>query len=359
MSDSRISGPFVPIPSEVIERLKPHPGSFMKAYVLIINEFYIEHDFHADGIWVVGKTGGSKTNAIDKIGVGRNWFHTKFWPLMEELGLIRLGTDGNIEIPMMYKKNQAYMPAAEIREEFAVLRTRLSEIEKLPRNDHDPNARNGGDREDSNAKSKKRDPMDPKKGSIGSQKGIQWIPKNGDSVLINGLKKDKESLSHMHMVDLFYTDIGQKKISGEKRERALVILQDLGKDGFSAEDIEFGVKWILQNAKEELYDFSILKHTIGQALADRDKVTAQEREREEQERRRREKDERKEREAEELREVEEYRSKLSESEKEELNNEALLELRGDPEVRNDFITETIIKIWENRIIRRRLEEMED
>jgi len=43
-------------------------------------------------------------------------------------------------------------------------------------------------------------------------------------------------------------------------------------DDFKPEDIQFAVEWTLKNAKEELYDFSIIKHTIGQAIVAKKKA---------------------------------------------------------------------------------------
>ncbi len=38
-------------------------------------------------------------------------------------------------------------------------------------------------------------------------------------------------------------------------------------EGFSEEDIEFAVKWTIENSKEKPYDFSLIKEPIGQAMA--------------------------------------------------------------------------------------------
>ncbi len=81
----------------------------------------------------------------------------------------------------------------------------------------------------------------------------------------------KDSLS-LDPVKLFYTGIGQQKISKTKRERGNSVLQELQKEGFSTEDIQFAIEWTLKpgNTKEKVHDFSIISHTIGQALAARE-----------------------------------------------------------------------------------------
>ena len=87
------------------------------------------------------------------------------------------------------------------------------------------------------------------------------------------LKEDslKDSLSE-DPVKLFYIGIGQQRISKVKREKGNSVLQELQKEGFSPENIQFAIEWTLTpgNTKETVHDFSIISHTIGQALAARE-----------------------------------------------------------------------------------------
>ncbi len=91
------------------------------------------------------------------------------------------------------------------------------------------------------------------------------IPLNG----LNGLGKNALSPD---LIELFYTGIGQQKISKTKRERGIPVLQELQEGNFSEEDIQFAIEWTLKpgNTKEKVHDFSIISHTIGQALAARE-----------------------------------------------------------------------------------------
>ncbi len=278
------------------------------------------------------------------IGKHRQTFNA-YLSKLEEAGVIVERSSDEFEIRRYKKRSDEGVKDSDIKimaQNISILQEQMGQLISLMTHEKSP---------DSGAKNSRNNA----KNSRNNAKNSRNNAKNSRPINKDHRGEKKRSLSLDQIVDLFYTGIGQKKISGEKRERALIVLKDLGKDGFDPEDIEFAIKWTLQNSKEQPYDLAILKHTIGQALADRDKVTAQEREGEEQERRRREEDERKEREAEELREVDEYRSKLNESEREELNNEALLELRGNPEVRNDMINDFLINLKEKEIIRRRLE----
>ena len=48
-------------------------------------------------------------------------------------------------------------------------------------------------------------------------------------------------------------------------------------EGFKPEDIEFAAEWTLKNAKEKPYDFSIICHTIGEAMAAKEKAEGENR----------------------------------------------------------------------------------
>ena len=69
-----------------------------------------------------------------------------------------------------------------------------------------------------------------------------------------------------------------------QKERAKKSLDELLKDGFNVKDVQFAVEWTLKNTKEELYDFSIIKHTIGQAMTEKKKAKTAESRRQEEER---------------------------------------------------------------------------
>lgn len=164
------------------------------------------------------------------------------------------------------------------------------------------------------------------------------------------LKEDslKDSLSP-DPVKLFYTGIGQKHISDSKREKGNEVVSELQTDNFSLEDIAFAAEWTPKNAKKEVYDMEILKHTIGQALAarDADKVANESARKEaaraevaEEERRRLEG------------EIQEMRSRMTEDELVELREKALEEIRNTDEIKEQFITEMLITAKENEILLR-------
>ncbi len=164
------------------------------------------------------------------------------------------------------------------------------------------------------------------------------------------LKEDslKDTLSLDHIINLFYTGIGQSRISNEKRESAKRIFQELKADGFSAEDIRFAVEWILKpgNAKEKPYDFSIIQHTIGQsqkaqeAAQKAQMVKAESKSIQEQENRLQAK-------------IDVLRANMSDVELADLRKQAEDEIRNTEEIKEQFVSEPLITAKENEILRRK------
>lgn len=81
--------------------------------------------------------------------------------------------------------------------------------------------------------------------------------------------KNIEALSPIHIVQGFYSAIGQSRISKTKQERAEGDIQELLQD-FQIDDIAYAAEWTA-NHKKDIRDFALVKHTIGEALADRDR----------------------------------------------------------------------------------------
>ncbi len=183
---------------------------------------------------------------------------------------------------------------------------------------------------------------------INKQSG-KWV-QNGTTQNDTPLKEDslKDSLSP-DPVEAFYTGIGQTKISKAKREKGIKVVQELKADGFSLDDIAYAAGWTPENAKEEVYDISVLKHTIGQAISARrkeqkatykvQKESARVRAAEEEER---------------LLETEilKIRKGISKAELDELRERALEEIRNTDGVKEQFISEPLITAKENEILRR-------
>ncbi|MBM3210861.1 hypothetical protein FJZ33_01490 [Candidatus Poribacteria bacterium] len=160
----------------------------------------------------------------------------------------------------------------------------------------------------------------------------------------------KHTFSQDQVIDLFYNGIEQTKITKQKRERAEVNIKKLLKEGFTLEDIQFAIKWTLENAKEEPYDFSIINHTIGQAMAEKGKAEKKEAENLEKERILAQKQEEEEKQEKLLEKVKEYKNSLDGEQRKQLREGALKAIRSTKGIREEFITEILIEAKENELI---------
>ena len=161
----------------------------------------------------------------------------------------------------------------------------------------------------------------------------------------------KNTLSLRDIISGFYKGIGQEKISKTKRERADKSFKELHRDGFSLEDIQFAVEWTLKNSKEEPYDFSIITHTIGQAMAAKEKMEREKTEKLERKRIAAAEEAEKERRDREREKIEAYKETLSTEERAKLRERALEEIRKIDGVKEEFIGDILIEVKENEILK--------
>lgn len=181
--------------------------------------------------------------------------------------------------------------------------------------------------------------------------------KNVDSTKITHIKdnrsKDniKDTLSQDQIIDLFYKSIGQTKISKVKRERAKKCFEELIQDGFTNDDIQFAIEWSLKNMKEKPYDFSIIKDTISQAMAQKDKIQKEQKLQIEKEISKTQKEEQDEKEAIERENIIAIKQNLSSTERSELRSRALELIRNTEGIKENFITEVLIEAKENEMLR--------
>ena len=92
------------------------------------------------------------------------------------------------------------------------------------------------------------------------------IPDSGNMVKNN---TEQKKLSLQTVLDQFYQAIAQPKISKSKKLKGERDLKELLRD-FPIEDIAYAAKWTARH-KKDVRDFSLIKHTIGEALAARDR----------------------------------------------------------------------------------------
>ena len=161
----------------------------------------------------------------------------------------------------------------------------------------------------------------------------------------------KDSLSPRVIISGFYNKIGQTKTSKEKRERAEIDFKELQKDGFDPEDIQFAVEWTVENAKEQPYDFSIIKHTIGQAMAAKKRTEGEKGKQLEEERLALENQVEEERQAEEQKKMKALKEALDPEDKAKLRERALKEIRNMEGIREAFINDILISTKENEILK--------
>lgn len=74
---------------------------------------------------------------------------------------------------------------------------------------------------------------------------------------------------HIDTVRTFFAQVGQKRLSKDKVEKSVKVLTALEAEGFSADEINRALAWIVTHRGSkfgEVYSLSLLPHIIGQAL---------------------------------------------------------------------------------------------
>jgi len=165
----------------------------------------------------------------------------------------------------------------------------------------------------------------------------------------------KDSLSSRDIISAFYKDIGQKRVTKTKREKAEKYIEELLNEEFSLEDIQFAVQWTLENSKEDIYDFAIIKHTISQAIVDKEKLEAEKARKLEKEKMAIQEQEAERRNEEELAKLKAHKEELSEVERTELYKKAMDEIAKMEGVKKEFVTPILIEAKENEILKAKLE----
>ncbi|MBM3210822.1 hypothetical protein FJZ33_01280 [Candidatus Poribacteria bacterium] len=166
----------------------------------------------------------------------------------------------------------------------------------------------------------------------------------------------KNTLSTDEIISSFYNGLGHSRISKEKRERAKKCIEELIADNFSLEDIQFAVEWTLKTNTEKLYDFSIIKHTIGEAMSAKEKTDAIEKQRIDEENKAILEKEEQERLEKEKQKYESYKMAMSPEDRTKLREKALEQIKGMEGVKEEFITDTLIEFQENEVLRKGMTE---
>jgi len=323
MSIRRMDGPFAVLPYEVMDILDNVSVYADRVYRNLLR-LKMKVDADQPGEWATGTT----IYKVKKLDIARRskiskWKCYDSWKELIDSGLIIENNDGSITITMLYKKkkgkekeNNAMSEIkrlikmnSHIMEQINSKMAELDSFENIEEKESDVP-------ELFDVKSEKKvdvpatflnltdlkiDEVDVPATSFDdddtkvdvpatkSEKKVDVPATSFDEVDVPATKNDKkvagtstrslDSLDlkiSLSLISLFYSTIGQKKISKEKRERALKSFEEMRKDGFTDDQIEFAVKWTLENVKD-IYDFKIIKSTISQALAKKEEYEGKER----------------------------------------------------------------------------------
>jgi len=345
-----MAGKWKPAPTEVLTKLKKCHDSCYRVYFSLLDDFRVQEDFRIPGEWVIGRVRATKQQIIERSEVGKNTFYRKAWPQLKEAGLVE-EEDGDsiissIRIPYIWRKLDVPPEKAQMSEMEQAQEDADRRMEKMERR-----VRNMEQR----LEAETFDNPSAESGQLTQGTG-KLTQRTGCEPVLHPFKEEsKVSLSTLNtVISGFYRGIGQNRISKEKRERAFKIATKLRKDGFSLEDIAFAVEWTLENAKEDPYDFGIIQHTIGQALAARDKHESEKSAIEEREKAAEEERSKREGEKGEREEIETQKAGLSEEKRAELREGAEAEILDSGIYKPGFISEPLIAAKENEILRKQL-----
>jgi hypothetical protein len=85
--------------------------------------------------------------------------------------------------------------------------------------------------------------------------------------------------SHGERVKEFFLKQGHPKVSRQKIAKGIEVLRDLESQGFSAEEVDLGLAWIIKNKDRlggKVYSLGLLPEVIGQALEESNKLRIRE-----------------------------------------------------------------------------------
>ena len=346
---AKMGGPFVPLPTEVIAIFKPETKACMTCYVFMLDEFYVEEVTDTEGIWVAGRIHATVNGIGVKVETSRGYFARVIWPRWGEIGIAEM-RDGGVYLEKLYKKGDAYLQPLRLREEINEAKSRISKME-INAMDMEKTIQNlvailSEGRNVITTRTRTQRP-DLTYSEAGSGLSVR------DPLSLLSTSQRRTSLSEAQkLISRFYRKLGKKRIPRAVRERSNVIFKELLKDGYSAGEIAYALEWIPDHSKEPVEHFAIVPHMIEEAIASGRKELAAEEAKKTLESERTKEQEKRLREEEDREAMKEYKEQLSEEARAELRNNALLEIRGMPDMKPDFITEALIEAMENQMIRK-------
>lgn len=158
---------------------------------------------------------------------------------------------------------------------------------------------------------------------------------------------------------MFYQGIGKRRISRAEREAALRLFQSLRKDEFSDYEIAFAVDWTIkpENTREKPHSFGILSSTIGSAVEVLEKSQAREDQQEAMADQQEVKHERQAEEKAAREDMAKIKESMSPADRTKLRDCALEELQDLGVYEESMISDVLISIHENQILKREQENL--
>lgn len=135
------------------------------------------------------------------------------------------------------------------------------------------------------------------------------------------------------------------------RDKAIASIKELGKAGYLPGEIAYALHWIPENAKEPIEHFGIVPHMIEQAVAAGRKILSAEEAKEAEKTAAAEVQTDRASEEDERNRLARYKEALTPEKRTQLHAAALKKLREMRGVKSEFITEVLVDIMENDLIR--------
>lgn len=309
----RMGGRFYVKPFELHDRLAKL-GNLNCYYDCILRHAVIDEDWETNTVWVLGRFLATPEQFSKWTGKGKSYSRILLNKLVRA-EIILMAPDGSFQLPMFKKKQDAGVRASDIQ----LLREKIEELETI----------------------------------VSEVLVTGKIPIPADSGKSPEEKKSKIIVfSSEKIISMFYKGIGQARITASKREKAREVYKKLRADKFSREEIGFAVHWTIENANEKPYDFALLLDTIGQAVAAKTKADSKKEKAAERQKAVDTQFEELERQESERDDWEFYKADMGLIQREELRQNAIEEIAASGEYQAEFISDILITVKENEILRR-------
>jgi hypothetical protein len=327
-------------------------------YDRILNNAIIKEDWDTESAWVLGRFKAENRQLAQWTGLSKSYARQLLNKLIEAK-IIAKTDNGSYELPMYKRKaDEGVRPSdiQAIREELLQMREREEEREQRE-----------ADRESEIGRLREHNAemMVFLRNLIENPELIKKIPVPSDNDKPPEEKKNANNrLSPDKIISMFYKGIGQQKIGAAKRVKARKGYKRLRADKFTPEEIGYAVQWTLENAENEPYDFSLIEHTISQAMAAREQEGAKEAAIQQREKQQAKEAEQRNDEEEEAERFQRYKDNMPEHEKKRLYENAKRDLRSSGKYKTGFISDILIRGMENELLRERFpgglpEELEE